>query len=285
MTRSNLRMEGLLTASCLIALGLPAALAASGSQPAQNPAGAGFAVGFAIAYLFRRRPIGGWLLYFYMQLYGSLLINAILATTTIGQLDPSGWDSSQRYVWYVFSTVPVLAAMATEAVVGTYLLFRRAEGTVRLMRNVLLAVLVTSAASLCIDLEYFNEAANLFFDVLTVAFTAMWLAYFRKSKRVRRVFVDHDWNYEAQQKAVVPRTPEERRYLKKRALVFAAATFIVLLIGMGSALGDKKPDIGIFFVPLFYALIAAAVGWCLPITATKRSKLAAVVAQPGKSQQ
>ena len=267
--------------------GVADALAASASQPAQNPAGAGLAVGFAIAYLFRRRQIGGWLLYFYMQLYGSLLINTILLTSTISQLNPDAWDSAQRYVWYVVSTVPVLISIVAEVTVATLLLIRRTEANIRLMRAVLVALLVASGASLCIDLEYFNDGANLFFDVLTVLFAAIWLAYFRKAKRVRRVFIEHSWDYAAQQKVASPKTAAERRYLRMRALVLAGAIFVVLLIGMGSALGDKKPDAGIFLVPLFYALIAAAIGWYLPITEKRRSALVASAkpADPAKGPQ
>lgn len=42
---------------------------------------------------------------------------------------------------------------------------------------------------------------------------------------------------------------------------------------MGAALGDKKPDAGIFIVPIFYALVAAAIGWYVPIRKKKLEAL------------
>ena len=41
---------------------------------------------------------------------------------------------------------------------------------------------------------------------------------------------------------------------------------------MGSVLRDegKQPDIGIFAVPLFYAVVVAIVAWCLPVRKKKK---------------
>jgi hypothetical protein len=86
--------------------------------------------------------------------------------------------------------------------------------------------------------------------------------------------VERQWNYSAQQASTVPRTPQERRYLRKRTIVSTAVTFIVLLLACGLAFGDQKPDAGLFAVPVFYALVAAALGWFLPIRRKKKASLA-----------
>lgn len=260
------------------------ALAAQGTA-GQNPVGGGLFLGFAIAYLSRRRQIGGWLLYFYMQLYGSVLITSLLLPATLTQLSPAAWDSSNQYVWFFLSTAPVLLALVAEVAIATYLLFRRSEFTVALLKRALLCLVVTSSAALAIDLAYFDEGVNIFFDGLTLFFAVVWLAYFHRSARVRRVFIDRNWDYESQQLAKIPLTPIERRYLRKRALIAAAVTFVGFLAIMGSALGEKKPDGGIFVVPLFYAVVAAALGWYLPIQKKKRESLAAVSIETGKASQ
>ena len=112
------------------------ALADTGTTSGSTPVGGGLIVGLAIAYLARRREIGGWLLYYYMQLYLSVVVSAILFAVSIGSLSPDGWDSSARYVLYLISTLPVWLVLFAEAVLATYLLFRKTEVNVRRLRIV-----------------------------------------------------------------------------------------------------------------------------------------------------
>ena len=248
------------------------ALAASGGSQGQNTAGAGLFLAWAIAYLTRRRAIGGWLLYFYIQLYLSLLISLLFLPRVIANLNPGAWDSANLYVLSFLSTVPVVLTQGFEAYAATLLLFRRSERNLRLLRIALLALAVSSGASLGIDIGYFSDEPTLFFDALTFGFACIWCAYFLRAKRIRMVFVERAWDYASYS---TPRilAPEEKRYLTKRSAVVGSVTFVLLLLMMGSAIGDKKPDAGIFVVPIFYALVAAAIGWYAPIRKRKREAL------------
>ncbi len=248
------------------------ALAASSGTQGQTTAGAGLFLAWAIAYLTRRRAIGGWLLYFYIQLYLSLVISLLFLPRVIANQNPGAWDSAILYVLSFLSTVPVLLAQGFEAYAATLLLFRRNESKLRLLRIALLALAGSSCASLGVDIAYFSDAPTLFFDVMTFGFACIWCAYFWKGKRVRIVFVERAWDYASYS---TPRilAPEEKRYLLKRAAVLGSVTFVLLLLLMGSAEGHKKPDAGIFFVPTFYALVAAAIGWYAPIRKRKREAL------------
>jgi hypothetical protein len=73
------------------------AFAASGDTQRQPLAGGGLLVTLAIVYLSRRRAIGGWLLYFYVQLYLSLAISLIFIPQVISNLNPRQWDNSFLY--------------------------------------------------------------------------------------------------------------------------------------------------------------------------------------------
>lgn len=247
------------------------ALAAPAGQ-GQNTVGAGLFLAWAIAYLTRRRAIGGWLLYFYIQLYLSLLIALLFIPRVIANLNPGSWDSANLYVLFFLSTVPVLLTQAFEAYAATLLLARRNESNLRVLRFALIALAVSSGVALGIDIGYFSDGPTLFFDVLTFGFACIWCAYFWRAKRVRFVFVERRWDYASYS---VPRvlSPAEKRYLTKRSAIAGSATFVLFLLMMGSAIGDKKPDAGIFFVPIFYALIAVAVGWYAPIRKRKREAL------------
>lgn len=248
------------------------ALAASGNMESTNPVGAGLSLGLAIAFLARRRPIGGWLLYFYLQLYSSFLVSLFFIHKVIANLNPEVWDSSFLYVLFFLSTAPGLITYVTEIILGTMLLFHRNARNVQRLKMALLALIVTSGASLGIDLSYFNDFHNISFDIFTLIFACVWTIYFWRSKRVRLVFIERSWDWAT---VSAPRvlTPAERRYLTKRTVIVSGITFVALLLMMGGALGDKKPDTSIFIVPIFYALIVAAATWHSPIRKKKRDAL------------
>lgn len=250
---------------CALIEAIPA-FAASGDTPRQSFAGGGLFITLAIVYLSRKRAIGGWLLYFYIQLYLSFAISVVLISNFVSNLDPRQWDNAFLYVMFFLSVVPVLVIEAVEAFVATKLLFRRNEKNVRVLRKTLSTLVAASAVSLLIDVGFFRDP-TLFFDVLTLFFAIIWAYYFVKSSRVKSVFIENKWSYD-----VLPRkrrvlTFEDRRRLRKRALIAASVTFIGFLVLMGSVLrGEgKPPDMSILGVPLFYALIAAVIAWYLPI--------------------
>jgi hypothetical protein len=90
----------------------------------------------------------------------------------------------------------------------------------------------------------------------------------------RLVFVERKWDYNAQHATSPPHTPQERRYLLKRTAICGAITFLVVLVLMGTELGDKKPDGHLLVVPAINAAFVALLGWFLPIGNKKRAALA-----------
>jgi len=169
--------------------------ASSSEAPRQPATGVGLFIAFAIAYLSRRRAIGGWLLYFYIQLYLGLFISFLFIPQVIANLNPSEWGDSFLYVMFFLSVAPVLLAQIAEAVIATMLLFKRNENSVKLMRNTLYVLVGASAAAVGIDIAYFAEDPAIFFDVITLVFAIIWALYFLKARRVRKVFIDNNRSY------------------------------------------------------------------------------------------
>jgi hypothetical protein len=243
------------------------ALAASSGTRSQPAAGGALFIAFAIAYLSRRRAIGGWLLYFYVQLYLGLLVSLLLVSRILSNLNPAQWDNSMLYVMFFLSVVPVLATVLIEIFAATKLLFRRNEQNLKFLRKVLIALVVTSGVGLVIDIQFFKDELSIIMDIWTFVFAIIWTLYFFKAKRIKLVFVDRNWVYKPAQRRVL--LPEEKRKLRKRVLIVASVTFVLFLLIMGVSLEDKKPDMAIFWVPLFYAFIAAIVAWYLSIRKKK----------------
>jgi len=231
---------------------------------ARNMFYAAILIPWLIASLSRRRAIGGWLLFFYIQLYLSFLLTLLFLPATLGSLRLSEWHSSKLYVLNLISVVPVLLLGFVEVYAATILLARRTEANVRVLLSILIWLTLFSAIALGIDLAFFNEEPTIYFDVHTLVFALIWLAYFYKAKRVRLVFVERKWNYELYAAKPVLSSSDKKR-LRRRTMIVFSVTFVALLLLMGLDLGDKQPDAGLIFVPLFYAAIAALVAWYLPL--------------------
>jgi hypothetical protein len=221
-------------------------------------------VAWGIAYLTRRRPIGSWLFYFYFQLYLSFLFSFIFLPGVISNINPSGWDNSQRYSMFVASTVPVIAAQWFEVFAATRLLIRRNAQNLWTLRLLLFILIVLSAASTAIDLAYFQT--NAVFDIMTLVFAIIWSLYFYKSVRVKQVFVDHTFSHPD---AAPKRSPAEWRYVGKRAVIVGVITFFVMLPIIGSNRGETKPDVHMFVLALIDAAVFAAFSLLFPIRKKK----------------
>jgi hypothetical protein len=246
------------------------ALADAASQPAQNSFFTILFVAWGIAYLSRRRAIGGWLFYFYLQLFLSLLFSFIFLPGIISNLNPNSWDSSLRYVMFLASTVPTLVTQYVEVFAASRLLRTRNAANLNFLRIVLAVLAVASGVGMAIDLQYF--VANAVFDVLTFVFALIWSLYFWRAQRVRKVFIENSWTHPD----AVPkrkRSPAEWAYIWKRTAVIAVVAYVVMLVVIGINLGNKKPDAHMFTLAGIDAAIAAVISLLFPI---RKKKLAAL---------
>ena len=250
------------------------AFAANDTQTTSTGTSSFGAVGFAIAYLTRRRAIGGWLFYYYMGAYVGCALQLLFLPAIISNIAPNGWVSAKLYVLYLASTVPVVLSLFAQVIAATRLLIRRNERSVQILRIALAALFLTTAASIPIDVIYFNSGAEIALDALTLFSSGVWSLYFWKSVRVRKVFIENSWNADGAWQKAPPRTPQERRYILKRTGIVTAVTFVVLLILVGVVMGYAKPNSELFTTPCFYAVVAAIISALSPISKKKRAALA-----------
>jgi len=157
-----------------------------------TPLPLGWLVAWWICSRRKKDEIGGWLLYYYWQLYAGLVVSMFLFfgvsidSYTAENLPP------RTYVLFLISTVPTLVLTLAQAAVSTFLLKIRSWDLVVLLRWVLAANMVAALASTLIDVKVFPD--NLPFDFMTLVPSIVWLAYFFRSTRVQHVFRTHDWN-------------------------------------------------------------------------------------------
>lgn len=220
---------------CLMLLSLPAFAAASNT----GTAGAPLFLAFAIAYLTRRMAIGGWLFYFYLQLYVSLPFwLLVFASTELKYLSPAEWNSSELYAFYLLSTIPSNIAMLAETIFATMLLFQRDLAHVQYLRRTLIGYVIIASITVIVDVAYFNSTSTVTFDVLMLSFATIWCFYFYRSDRVRWVFIENKWNHESFTKRFGEPTQEERSISNRKGWIAAAVTFFIIT-GLGLSSSDK----------------------------------------------
>ena len=101
-------------------------------------------IALGIAYVTRRMSIGGWLFYYYLQLYGTILFTMLLSAVIVDNLQPTGWEDKALYTLFVLSVVPMYLVKALEVIFATRLLVKsqRNEKNVKVVRYILLASVI-----------------------------------------------------------------------------------------------------------------------------------------------
>jgi hypothetical protein len=166
-------------------------LTSSSSSPAA-PTLPGGVIAWIVCYRARRSPIGGWLLFFYWQLYGGLLMTAVFFAINIQSYVPENFDSGEKCALFLLSVVPSLILYLAQIAVGTILLSVRTWDILKLLRWLTAARVFAGVVSMVIDANYFPD--NTALNLLTVIPASLWLAYLFRSVRVRHVFKTQDWD-------------------------------------------------------------------------------------------
>jgi hypothetical protein len=140
----------------------------------------------------RKKEIGGWLLYYYIQLYIGVVITLVLALVSFHNYLPTAWAAQPNlYPLFLLSTVPGVVVVPVQLVLAERLRLSRDYRHVHTLRVVLWADLAAAIVGTVIDARFFEQ--NLGFDILALIWPCIWLPYFYVSKRVVRVFRTKDW--------------------------------------------------------------------------------------------
>jgi hypothetical protein len=175
----------------MFSLGELAVLLMSSPSSTTTPTLPGGIIAWIVCYRARRNPIGGWLLFFYWQMYGGILMTALLFSTNIQSYVKENFDSNEKFYMFLFSVIPTLTLLLAQVAVGTILLSARTWDLLKLLRFLIGAVVLAEILSIVININYNPD--NLVFNFMTLVPETGWLAYFFNSKRVNHVFKTHDW--------------------------------------------------------------------------------------------
>ena len=169
---------------------LLAVVASSGTQ--STPMLPGGILAWIICNGRKRSPIGGWLLFYYWQLWSSVVMSAAFFAMNIQSYVPENFETGKLFALFLTSIIPSLLVLLVQIVVATMLLSFRTPDMLRLLRWTLVAQVSVVAVGLAIDAKYYPD--NLVLSVVFLVQEILWMAYFFKSNRVRHVFAQQDWD-------------------------------------------------------------------------------------------
>lgn len=236
-------------------------LAANGGQTrTPGVGGGGLLIMWYICHRRRHNPIGGWLLFYYIQLYLGALFSLLIVAASLEYYSPSSWDDSGLYAISLISSVPQLVLVAAQVAVATALLKVRSWRLVSYLKGVLAALIAFGLLSLALDYGHFPDAVLL--DLYSLIWPLIWLPYFSVSKRVRSVFQTKDWEITSgivQTKAATfGQTPSQgaRRWLAPLGRFTAA---YILYLGLLLPLVSRGREVLVIVVGIPFAIVVAYV--------------------------
>jgi len=188
--------SGITATAITLLLTASSALAADGRTP--GAAYGGFWVALAIAYLTRRRKIGGWLFCYYFQAYAGFAIFFLVLALSLQNYQPSAWEDKALYTLFITSTLPSYLLKLLEATFASLLLFKRyrTQQVINYLKYILITEVVIQGMTLFIDYYHFPD--NVALTMMGGILALVWYSYFNSSFRVYCVLSHPDWhwNYE-----------------------------------------------------------------------------------------
>jgi hypothetical protein len=160
-----------------------------------NPIIPAFPVGIiaiVVCNIRKRGEFGGWLLFFYWQLYSGAILSVFLFYRDFETYVPENFAShAATHRWLMAAYSSTIVILALQVAVATLLIVVRRWDMLQLLRILLIAQFFAHLGALVMDATYFPNAIP--FRVGNLLSLSFWITYFFMSERVRHVFKIHDW--------------------------------------------------------------------------------------------
>lgn len=140
-------------------------------------------VSVVICLLRRKRPIGGWLLFYFIWLFFGFLIWCLLTISTLPRLIPGNWLDKRNYIYFLATSIPTDALLLAQVSVSVLLLRTRKWLHLQLLKIILGLQIILALVIIFIEIKHLPQAIIYrIFDLIT---NSLWLLYFSFSPRVR----------------------------------------------------------------------------------------------------
>ena len=149
-------------------------------------------IAIVVCNIRKRSEFGGWLLFFYWQLYSGAILSVFLFYRDFQTYVPENFASHPAtHRWLMAASVSTIVILALQVAVATLLIVVRSWDMLQLLRILLIAQFFAHLGALVVDVSYFPNSIP--FRVGGLLSLSFWIAYFFVSERVCHVFKVHDW--------------------------------------------------------------------------------------------
>ncbi len=167
-------------------------LVSSAAQQPVNPFGIGGIVAWIVCAKRKDKSIGGWLLFYYWQIFAGAAFGAfLLITVGYRSYMPEIHKRPLDFWLFFISAMPSLMLLWVQAGAALMLLCVRTWDALQLLRYILMATTVFGWIGLGIDLYKFPQ--NVTISAMGAIQMTVWMIYFLVSNRVERVFKYDNW--------------------------------------------------------------------------------------------
>jgi hypothetical protein len=174
------------------------AMLLTSSSSANTPAfpGIGGIVWWVICSRRRQQSIGGWLLFYFWQVFsGAVLSTVLFLTLSYKNFAPEIFGTKGDFALFILSVAPTMVLLLVQAAIALILLNIREWEVVKILRVVVLLHVCFAWLGVSIDLLKWQDNIGLaLYDAIPMT---LWLIYLFRSVRVERVFKHHDWEHVA----------------------------------------------------------------------------------------
>jgi len=161
---------------------------------------------FALVYFTRKRPIGGFLFYYYFNLYGGLLLLILFSGNLIENLNPNEWENMALYSLYTISLAPPIILQLIYTVLATRLLYKSQRNLKNVNKLRYLLAIFFVACLIAFAIDYVNFPEDIFLSTYGLIVATIWMLYFFFSYRVKYVLANWSgtWDYESFKNRTMP---------------------------------------------------------------------------------
>ena len=142
----------------------------------------------------RHKPIGGWLLYYVINVFGGFFVLVILRLAALEIYSPYRWSDNTYYFLYLLTLIPddLFTIAELILVLGLTIEKYRSWKVVQRLRWILGLSIVFSLLSIFIKIKFF-ESKTVNSEIFQLLWSVVWLLYFIKSERVRSIYRDNNF--------------------------------------------------------------------------------------------
>jgi len=223
----------------------------------------GVLISWIICYRTKKKEIGGWLLYYYIQLYSGIGFLVLITLQTYDNYLPHSWHDNSLYALYLLTKIPIDILYLMEAIIASFILNSRlrSKRIVNYLLGIFVFQFVFISIELIVNLVQWDNAT--IFNYTSLLLPVIWFLYFFKSKRVHQVFIKHRWK-DPKQNVIILQTEfiNNSFYRKKARIYIWICVGTIFLWALFAQYSEYFRNIIIPILPILaFASFSLGMGW------------------------